>query len=225
MAQSCAGVVREAMAGDERAWEELVDQYGGLLRAIAHGFRLAPDQAADAAQLTWTHLVENIGRVREPEKLGGWLASTMRRECIRLVGARRHEQLRDDWAREGFGHDQGPDRPMLEAERNAELWSAVDRLPARQRQIILALNAESPRTYEEVGAELSVAVGSIGPTRRRALRRLRELLASEDVVAAGAREPACRAGRRRRGCPAAGRHGRGSHGRGGRVASSEQLRP
>jgi RNA polymerase sigma factor (sigma-70 family) len=185
MTPPCAETVREAMAGDEQAWDELVARYGGLLRAIARRFRLGPDQAADAAQITWTRLVENIGRVREPDKLPGWLASTMSRECIRLVNSRRYEHLTEDWSRAHAGHDDDPDGPVLVAERNAELWSAVERLPARQRQIILALSAEPPLSYEEVGAALSLSVGSIGPTRRRALQRLREYLAETDPDRAG----------------------------------------
>ncbi|HEV7824589.1 MAG TPA: sigma-70 family RNA polymerase sigma factor [Mycobacteriales bacterium] len=194
MTQHCAVTVREAMAGDEQAWEDLVTQYGGLLRAVARRFRLTDEQAADAAQITWTRLVENIGKVREPEKLPGWLACTMSRECIRLVNGRRHEQLTDDWSRSRSGQDQAPDEPVLVAERNAELWSAVDRLPARQREVIRALAVEPPPSYEQVGAALSVAVGSIGPTRQRALRRLRGYLAEtgtaqtqDDLALAGGR--------------------------------------
>jgi RNA polymerase sigma factor (sigma-70 family) len=189
--QCSAVTVREAMSGDERAWADLVEQYGGLLRAIARGFRLGDDQAADAEQITWTRLVENIGKVRQPERLAGWLACTMRRECIRLVNGRRYERLTDDLTRERAGGQHDPDGPVLEAERNAELWSAVDRLPARQRQIILALSADPPLSYEQVGASLSVAVGSIGPTRRRALQRLRELLAETDTADSGRPQRSC----------------------------------
>jgi DNA-directed RNA polymerase specialized sigma24 family protein len=79
MTQSSTTLVRRAIVGDEKAWEDLVIRYGGLLRAIARDFRLSQEQASDAAQNTWMRLVESIGKVREPEKLGGWLASTMRR--------------------------------------------------------------------------------------------------------------------------------------------------
>jgi hypothetical protein len=79
MTPSSTTLVRRAIVGDEKAWEDLVIRYGGLLRAIARDFRLSQEQASDAAQNTWMRLVESIGKVREPEKLGGWPASTMRR--------------------------------------------------------------------------------------------------------------------------------------------------
>jgi RNA polymerase sigma factor (sigma-70 family) len=173
------------MAGDPRAWEELVTRYSGLLRAIARDFRLTPEQAADATQTAWMSLVEDIGKVRDPEKLGGWMASTMRRECIRLVNRQRREQPTGDWDGDRFGHSASADVTVLQAERHALLWSAVKRLPTRQRQVVVALTTDPPPSYEQVGAELSMAVGTIGPTRRRALRRLRQLLAEGDMTGSG----------------------------------------
>jgi RNA polymerase sigma factor (sigma-70 family) len=169
-------LVHRAMDGDEHAWKELVKRYGGLLKIIANKFRLTPEQAADAAQTTWLQLVQNISQVREPEKLGGWLASTMRRECIRLVNDRGCQQLAGDWAVERLSHDESPDVQLLLAERDILLWSAVGRLPARQRQVLTALSATPTLSYKEISTALSIAIGSVGPTRRRALRRMRDLL-------------------------------------------------
>ena len=56
------------------------------------------------------------------------------------------------------------------------LWRAVDRLPRRQRQLVLAMSATPPPPYEELAQRLSMPVGSIGPTRARALHNLRRLL-------------------------------------------------
>jgi RNA polymerase sigma factor (sigma-70 family) len=170
--------VQRAAAGDERAWETMVRQYDGLLRSVAVGFRLTREEGADAAQTTWLRLVEHIRTIREPEKLAGWLSVTMRRECIRLVGRKRRERLTEDfeWTDAPADGGEGVDAGVLRAERNAALWEAVDLLPTRQRQLVLALSASPPPSYQQVGAELSMAVGTIGPTRAKALRRLRHLL-------------------------------------------------
>jgi RNA polymerase sigma factor (sigma-70 family) len=182
MTQSRETLVERARVGDERAWEALVAQYRGLLWAVARDFRLNQEQAADAAQTTWMLLVQNIRNIRDPEKVGGWLSSTMRRECIRLVNRQRGEQLTHDWSDEPDGHAVGPDVDVLLAERNALLWSAVERLPPRQRQVLFALAADPPPSYEEIGVALSMAVGTIGPTRQSALQRLRRFLVETGVV-------------------------------------------
>jgi RNA polymerase sigma factor (sigma-70 family) len=181
--------VLRAAAGDEAAWAALVQQYDGLLRSIAASFRLGRDEGADAAQTTWLRLVEHIGTLREPEKVAGWLSVTMRRECIRLVSRKKRERLTDDfaWIEPRADGTAAVDADVLLTERNARLWQAVDRLPARQRQLLRALTASPQPSYHEVSATLSMAVGSIGPTRAKALRRLRELLAeagaTEDELA------------------------------------------
>jgi RNA polymerase sigma factor (sigma-70 family) len=183
MTLSTTRLLERAAGGDQRAWHHLVTQYDGLLRSVAHSFRLSPEHAGDAAQTTWLRLIQNVGKVREPEKLGGWLASTMRRECIRAL---RHQQ-REQPVEEFFGEYAGDavDTRLLLAERDALLWSAVDRLPERQRALLIALSASPAPSYKEVGERLGMAIGSIGPTRGKALRRLRELLAESGVAGSG----------------------------------------
>src|SRR5436189_135930 len=75
---------------DQNAWDLLVGRFNRLLWAIARSFRMDEGSAADAVQVTWLRLVENLDRIDNPEKLGGWLATTMRRECLgQLRWARR----------------------------------------------------------------------------------------------------------------------------------------
>ena len=62
-----------------------MDRFSGLVWATARAHRLSSADAADVVQTTWLRLVENLDRIREPEALGGWLATTARRECLRLL--------------------------------------------------------------------------------------------------------------------------------------------
>jgi RNA polymerase sigma factor (sigma-70 family) len=184
MTQQAAELVARARQGDEEAWELLFRKYEGLLRWIGGTFRLNHEQVADAAQTTWMQLVREIGKVREPEKLGAWLSVTMRRQCIRLASRQGREELRDTWAADELGVDGGVDTQVLLAERYESLWRAVDRLPDRQRELILALSATPSPSYKEVARSLGMPIGSIGPVRARALRTLRQLLTESDKVGA-----------------------------------------
>lgn len=170
-------LVPRAIEGDEGAWSILFRQYTPLLRHIAGGFRLSPELAADAAQNTWMSLVQNLGRVREPDRLQAWLSVTMRRECIRVANSRKREVLQGAWLADDIAVDEtGLTRVEREEEKEA-LWRAVECLPGPQRTLILAL-AEAPTpSYQEVARRLSMPIGSIGPVRARALRRLQRLLA------------------------------------------------
>src|SRR5438477_2938198 len=97
VSQLVASLVTRARQGDELAWGELVRSHSARMRRVAAGFRLDSEQAADAAQSTWLLLFQNIAKVREPEKVGGWLLVTMRRECLRLVTWRGRELPRGEW--------------------------------------------------------------------------------------------------------------------------------
>src|SRR6266436_6635561 len=80
-----AGLVRGASSGDRQAWNALVDRFHPMVYAVARGHRLSPSDAADVAQTTWLRLVEHLDRINHAERLGAWLATTARRESLRLL--------------------------------------------------------------------------------------------------------------------------------------------
>src|SRR4051794_19123105 len=80
-----AELVAAAAEGDQVAWDGLVDRFNGLVWSVARAHRLSPVDAADVVQTTWLRLVEHLGRLQEPERVGAWLATTARRECLRIL--------------------------------------------------------------------------------------------------------------------------------------------
>ena len=174
-------LVAGAADRDQNAWAELVAMFSPMMRSIAAGFRRTGDEGADAAQTTWMQLLVHVRRIREPDRIAGWLAITMRHECGRIVRRRGREQVLDDWM-VGSADDGELVAGLLRDERNQTLWRVVDRLPAHQRRLVLALSHDSEPSYKAVAAAMSIPVGSIGPTRARALCRLREMLAEEGIA-------------------------------------------
>ena len=170
-------LVARAAAGDQGAWNRLVDRYAPLVWSICQRYRLDREDVDDVGQSVWLLLVEKIGSIREPAALPGWLATTTQRECLRLLrAARRHDHagLPPD--------DQMPSDPaavtieqeVLGAERDASLRAAFAELPRSCRDLLSMLVIDPHRSYAEISATLGVAVGSIGPTRARCLDRLRK---------------------------------------------------
>ncbi|MBG0565543.1 RNA polymerase sigma factor [Actinoplanes aureus] len=171
-------LVARAANREESAWTELVAEFGPMMRSIAAGYRLTREEGADAAQITWLRLLAHIDRIREPDRIAGWLAITMRHECCRIVRQRGREQRLEEWMAVEDDTEQVVAR-LLHDERTEALWYAVERLPARQRRLMRALSHASAPSYQEVAAAMSMPVGSVGPTRARALSRLRELLTED----------------------------------------------
>jgi RNA polymerase sigma factor (sigma-70 family) len=165
--------VRRAGAGEREAWNELVEEFEGMLWAVARCHRLRDADAADVTQTAWLRLAENLERLKDPSRVGAWLATTARRECLRALRASARE-LPDAELPEPADDGLSPiDRGLLEAERDRALWSAFRRLPARDQSLLRMLVAEPQPSYDEIAAALGMPIGSIGPTRGRALARLR----------------------------------------------------
>lgn len=177
-----AGLVRAAADGDAVAWDELVDRFGGLVWSITRAYRLSAADAADVSQTAWLRLVEHLDRIREPGRVGAWLASTTQRECLRVLRLARRQVPVGDEAFDAPDLSAAPlhARAFL-SERDVTLWTSFDRLPDRCRTLLRLLVAEPTPAYEEVAAAVGLPVGSIGPTRTRCLAKLRRLLAAGGI--------------------------------------------
>ena len=82
---SVTELVIDAAAGDSAAWDALVGRFAGTVWAVARGYRLSAADAADVSQTTWLRLVEHLDRIEQPDRIGGWLATTARRESLRVL--------------------------------------------------------------------------------------------------------------------------------------------
>jgi RNA polymerase sigma factor (sigma-70 family) len=177
-----AGLVLAASAGDRRAWDALVREFDGLISAVARGHRLCDADAADVAQATWLKLCEHLSRLNEPARVGAWLATTARRECLRVLRTRDRQVLLGEDAPERESSDAPPDATVLNLERDAALWRSFACLRARDQVLLRLLVVEPSPPYAEISAVLDMPIGSIGPTRQRALERLRRELQRQGTL-------------------------------------------
>jgi RNA polymerase sigma factor (sigma-70 family) len=164
-------LVQATRANDNVAWSELVGRFDGMLRSVARSYRLCPADVDDVLQTVWLRLYQQLDRLREPNAIAGWLATTTRRESLRVLQTHVREQLTDDpEVLESTTVDR-PDTEVLASERNAVLRRALGTLPTHQRRLMVLL-AAAPADYRMISATLDIPVGSIGPTRARSLARL-----------------------------------------------------
>lgn len=175
-------LVGRAAGGDHDAWNALVEFYTPLMWRICAWYRLSDPEREDVAQVVWLLLVERIGKLREPAMLGGWLAATTARECLRMLRTRGSERLDTTLADSLLSADDAIlDEEIILAEQDALLRAAFAELPPRCQQLLSMLLSDPPRSYGEIHAALGIPVGSIGPQRARCLERLRKSIASRTV--------------------------------------------
>ncbi len=189
-------LVKAAAGGEATAWEALVESFSGLVWSIARGYRLSSADAADVFQTVWLRLAEHLGRIENPDHVGAWLATTARRESLRVARSGARTVPMDETALIDLAQadEASPEQAVLQAEqarldaqRARRMWRALGELSSRCQQLLRVLIATPPPTYAEVAAALDLPVGSIGPTRARCLQQLRRRLA--EVSETGSHAP------------------------------------
>jgi RNA polymerase sigma factor (sigma-70 family) len=171
---SVVALVIRAAGDDQQAWDELIERYAPLVWAICTRYRLSNHDIEDVGQSVWLLLVEQLGKLREPAALPGWLATTTKRECLRVVTATRKSQQLGSTVDDALAADERAiDEEILIAERNAALRTGFAELPPHGQHLLAMLFRDPPCSYSEISATLGIPIGSIGPQRARCLERLR----------------------------------------------------
>jgi RNA polymerase sigma factor (sigma-70 family) len=174
------GLIQSCLKGSEEAWSRLIEKYKGLIFSVPIKAGLSPDDAADIFQAVCLDLLSELPRLRHSKALPRWLIQVTYHKCIR----RRADQQRyaaietegEEWAPVDGG-EQLPEGLLYELERSQKIREVLSELEPRCRQLIEALFFESPaRPYREVAQSLDLAVGSVGPVRKRCLEHVRKLL-------------------------------------------------
>jgi RNA polymerase sigma factor (sigma-70 family) len=163
-----------ALAGDAKAWDRIVNDHSKLLWWVARSYRLDDATAADVVQTVWLQLIRFGDRIQDPARLAGWLSTTARRECIRRVSSR---QVPADWIDDEPDRlAASPDETILDAEALDIVLAAFSRLSTEDQNLLRLICDVPPKSYEEIAALLGRSPGYIGPTRQRALNKLRALV-------------------------------------------------
>lgn len=171
-------LVKECLAGNEEAWSLLIEKYKALIYSIPVKYRLPPHEAADVFQATCVELLNRLPELREPRALPKWLMEVAHHQCFRYK-----KQQQRLVSRDGDADLPEPETPAIaetlvqQTQEEQMLREAMAALSPQCRRLVELLFFESPaRSYNEVAAELGLAVGSIGFTRQKCMGRLRKLL-------------------------------------------------
>jgi RNA polymerase sigma factor (sigma-70 family) len=162
--------------GDELAWKELVDRYAGLVWSVARSYRLSSASTDDVVQTVWLRLAEHCGRIREPERLASWLATTTRNEALRVIRGNTRLMPQATVAESVELTAPSVEERITDDATMRAVLRAFAQLSDDDQQLLRLLCTVPPLDYQTIAEMLGRPIGSIGPTRARCLERLKRLL-------------------------------------------------
>jgi RNA polymerase sigma factor (sigma-70 family) len=160
--------------GDESALDDLVRVMSPVLWHVVRACGLDKETAEDVVQNTWLTLVKGADSVRDPQAITRWLCTAARREAWRVSkAATRTRPVEDEVLDARMPVQTSPESEVVAHDENSLHWAALGRLPERCQKLLRIVAWEPRPDYNSVAAGLQMPVGSIGPTRRRCLDKLR----------------------------------------------------
>ncbi|MUL42956.1 sigma-70 family RNA polymerase sigma factor [Streptomonospora sp. PA3] len=175
---STGELVKRALSDDGTAWEALIDRFAVRVRAVVRSHGLSPHDAQDAEQTVWSNLAEHLSRIRTPESVGPWLATTTQRECGKLRRLARRAPPSAPERLDSVDH-RSPEALAMAAERDRLVRSAIAALHEPDRTVAV-LELHAPRSPAADVAEFAgLCVDEVAAVRRRVRRRLQRMLVEQ----------------------------------------------
>jgi RNA polymerase sigma factor (sigma-70 family) len=189
--QSDARLIERCRAGENAAWDVLVHRYKKLIYTVPRRAGLDEHSSSDVFQSVFCSLIKALDKIEDPSRIRAWLVTTAMRETLALLRSRKADRVPNSFHRDEADEDpasfeipdESPDaEQQLIALQEASLVSrALGAIDEKSRTLLFNLFVrDPPMTYEEISLVMNITIGSIGPTRSRALEKLR--LAYKEIL-------------------------------------------
>jgi RNA polymerase sigma-70 factor (ECF subfamily) len=164
-------LVSRCRAGDQQAWNELVDRFSRYVYAISvQAFRLPETDAEDVFQEVFARAYQHLDKLRDDSAVRPWLAQLTRRLCIdRLRATAREHPVAEE---ELLG---GSEETLTLLDDALTVHDALGQTPEHCREILDRFFTRD-ESYKTIGEALELPPGTIASRISRCLARLRELL-------------------------------------------------
>lgn len=184
--ERAADLFADWRAGETRAIDDLVRLMTPVLWHVVRAYGLERSLAEDVVQSTWLALVRASESVADARAISGWLTTTARREAWKVAkGHRRADATSDEILEPMLPAQESAEAEVAASDESRRLWAAVGTLDERCRRLLRVIAFDDRPDYANLAGELEVPIGSIGPTRRRCLVKLRAELVRTGAATEG----------------------------------------
>ncbi len=178
-------LVARLRQGDERAWVTFLDRYERLIYSVPRRMGFDADDAADVFQDVAVAFLSGLPRLRDSRTLPRWLAQT----AFRIARDKRARSRREVRPPDGafwenvVASEPEVDQVLTAFEARRDVQAALAQVSPRCRELLTLLFLSDPTpSYAEIAKRVSEPLGSLGPTRRRCLARMFELLKNRGIT-------------------------------------------
>lgn len=172
MREDTTWAVKAAREGDPDAWDALLKRHQRPLYVFVA--ELVRDSAAspDIVQEAFIAATKHIGSLRDDRSFTSWLFTIARQQCARHWRHRREPDDPIEAITETCGSaDADPGEILVREEEQAAFLSALDRLPASHREVLILRFLEE-FSLEEIAGIVAVPVGTVKSRLHHARRAL-----------------------------------------------------
>jgi len=176
-------LVARALRGDKGAFDDIFDRYSGLMLRTAYGIVKDRDIAEDAVQNALIQAWQHLPSLRETGVLRSWLLRIVVNQCIsfkRRLARSRMFLYQSFSEQETSLASQIADYAKGCMERSWDLAQAVEKLPAKQQNVI-ALHYYQGMTLPEISQGLQISENTLKKRLQAALSNLRRVLRDAEV--------------------------------------------
>jgi RNA polymerase sigma factor (sigma-70 family) len=167
-----AELVGRCRAGDDAAWNELLERFSRYVYAICvQGFRLSPADAEDVFQEVFARVYEQLGRLRSDDAFRPWLAQLTRRLCIDSLRASGRQMATDPDSLEPPEIDD----TLAQVDEAMNVRAGLEAIGEPCSELLDRFFCRD-ESYHTIGEALSLPAGTIASRISRCLAKLKSEL-------------------------------------------------
>jgi len=185
-------LVGRAIAGEQKAYAELMARYRDAIYFILLKMVNNRDDANDLAIETFAKAFQNLEKYKPDYAFSTWLFKIATNNCIDYIRKKKLKTFSIDqvsgedgensrpW--EIAGNSPTPEESMIKKQKTSLLKNVVDKLPIRYRKLVILRYFEE-LSYEEISTQLDIPLGTVKAQLFRAHNLLLNILKhSKDTI-------------------------------------------
>jgi RNA polymerase sigma-70 factor (ECF subfamily) len=176
-----SSLVRATLAGDEKAFEALVDKYQKLVFNVAYRMTGNMDESEEITQAVFVKAFEKMGSFNPHFRFFSWIYRITVNETLNFI---RHQSRTEELSEFTASQARGPDESYSATELEEKVQAAIQEIRPEYR-ILVVLKHFNNRSYKEISEILDLPEKTVKSRLYSARQMLKDILVSKGILASG----------------------------------------